>query len=207
MLLSASIIASRASVDDSDENQLLEVKKSKNLDFEQKVKIDSEAPICCHEFDLSNIINWQHLGGGPLGRYFCLPRPGTLNVHLWSRFFSGFDKINNFWQQKTTFVVFKQHDPQSVADLSGVAGDPLIAPKSTQTQKNDVLGRFSAENSSPSTIWGVWYCPNFYFLKQQQKLPTFCKKSFFLSLTPKKLQSSPKKLPHSVLLDFLASFL
>ena len=107
---------------------------------------------------------------------------------------------------KTTFVVFKQHDPQSVADLSGVAGNPLMDPKSTQTQKNDVLGRFSAENSSPSMIWGVVCCRNFYFLKQQQKLPTFCEKSSFLSLTPKKLQSSPKKLPHSVLLDFLASF-
>ena len=100
LMLSASIIASGASVDYSVENQLEEAKKSKNLDFEQKVKIDSEAPICCHEFDLSNIINWQHLGGGPLGRYFCLPRPGTFNFHLWSRFFSGFDKINNFWQQK-----------------------------------------------------------------------------------------------------------
>ena len=58
MMLSASIIASGASVDYSVENQLSEAKKSKNLDFEQKVKIDSEAPICCHEFDLSNIINW-----------------------------------------------------------------------------------------------------------------------------------------------------
>ena len=40
MLLSASIIATRAAVDDSVENQLLEVKKSKNLDFGQKVKSD-----------------------------------------------------------------------------------------------------------------------------------------------------------------------
>ena len=34
----------------------------------------------------------------------------------------------NFLATETTIVVFKQHDPQSVADLSDVAGDPLIAP-------------------------------------------------------------------------------
>ena len=48
MLLSLSIIATGAFVDDSNENQLLEVKNSKNLDFGQKVKIDSEVHICCH---------------------------------------------------------------------------------------------------------------------------------------------------------------
>ena len=30
---------------------------------------------------------------------------------------------------KNNFFVFKQHDPQRVADLSGVAGDFLIAPQ------------------------------------------------------------------------------
>ena len=57
MLLSASIIATRASVDYSVENRVSDVKKTKNLHFGQKVKIDPEAPICCHEFDLSNITN------------------------------------------------------------------------------------------------------------------------------------------------------
>ena len=108
---------------------------------------------------------------------------------------------------KTTFVVFKQHDPQSVADLSGVAGDPLIAPETLQTQKNYVFGGSAVENGSPSTIWGVKCCRNFYFLKQQQKLPTFCKKNFFLSLTHKKLQSSTKKFTNPQQLDFLASIL
>ena len=37
---------------------------------------------------------------------------------------------------KTNFVVFKQNDPQSVADLINVAGDPLIALESLQTKKN-----------------------------------------------------------------------
>ena len=92
---------------------------------------------------------------------------------------------------KTTFVVFKQHDPHSVADLSGVAGDPLIAPESLQTEKNSVFGSSAVENGSPSAIWGGQCCRNFYFLKQQQKLPTFCKKKFFLSCLTKKLSSSP----------------
>ena len=85
---------------------------------------------------------------------------------------------------KTTFVDFKQHDPQSVADLSGVAGDPLIAPESLQTEKNYVFGGSAVENGSPSTIWGVKCCRNFYFLKQQQKVSTsnyYKKKTFVVT--------------------------
>ncbi len=43
---------------------------------------------------------------------------------------------------KTTFVVFKQHEPQSVVDLIGVAGDPLVAPETLKTQKDYFLGAF-----------------------------------------------------------------
>ena len=57
MLLSASIVATGACVDDSVANPLSEPKKSKNLDFGQKVKIDSETPIFCHELDLSDVTN------------------------------------------------------------------------------------------------------------------------------------------------------
>ncbi len=57
MLLSASIIATRASVDDSVANRLSDQKKSKNLDFGQKVENDFELHICCHEYDLSDITN------------------------------------------------------------------------------------------------------------------------------------------------------
>ena len=66
MLLSASIIATWASVDYSVENQVLKVKKSRNLDFGQKVKNDFDLHICCHGNDLSNITNWQHIGGASL---------------------------------------------------------------------------------------------------------------------------------------------
>ena len=116
MLLSASIIATRASVDDSVENQLLEVKKSKNLDFGQKVKSDFEPHICCHSNDLSDITNWQHIGGEPSGRNFsrnfCLPSSGTLNFHLRCRFFSHIDKINNFRQQKQPLLFLSNMTPK-----------------------------------------------------------------------------------------------
>ena len=116
MLLSASIIATGASVEDSVENQFLDVKNTKNLHFGQKVKIDPEAPICYHEIDLSNITNWQHIGGSPSDRNFCrnfcLPRPGTLNFHLWRRFFSSFDKIINFRQQKQLLLFLTNMTPK-----------------------------------------------------------------------------------------------
>ena len=38
---------------------------------------------------------------------------------------------------KTTSVVFKQHDPQSVVDLSGVAEALILGVYGTQTRKND----------------------------------------------------------------------
>ena len=116
MLLSSSNIATWVSVDHSNENQLLEVKNSKNLDFGQKVKIDSEVHICCHTNVLSDIVSWQHIGRGPPGRNFCrnfcLPRPGTLNFHLWRRFFSLFDKINNFRQQKQLLLFLSNMTPK-----------------------------------------------------------------------------------------------
>ena len=116
MLLSSSIIATGASVDYSVENQVLKVKKSRNLDFGQKVKNDFDLHICCHGNDLSNIANWQHIGGGPSDRNFCrnfcLPRPGTLNFHLCRRFFSHFDKITNFWQQKQLLLFLSNMTPK-----------------------------------------------------------------------------------------------
>ena len=102
-------------------------------------------------------------------------------------------KLATIWwtcSSKTTFVVFKQHDPQSVADLSGVAGDPLIAPGTLQTEKNYVLGGSAVENGSPSTIWGVKCCWNSYFLDQKQNVHISCKRNFFLSSLLKKLSSS-----------------
>ena len=110
-MFSASIIVSEASVDDSVENQLSEAKKSKNLDFEQKVKIDSEAPTCCHEFDLSNIINWQHLGGGPWQK-FLPPAPWDTQFSFVESIFSGFDKINNVWQQKQLLFFLSNITPK-----------------------------------------------------------------------------------------------
>ena len=60
MLLSASIIATWASVDYSVENRVLKVKKSRNLDFGQKVKNDFDLHICCHGNDLTLFVTSLH---------------------------------------------------------------------------------------------------------------------------------------------------
>ena len=89
---------------------------SKNLDFWQILKIDFEYHICCHVYDLSNITNWQHIVGGPLWQHIsnkcCFPTAPQFNFHLWCRFFSGFDKINNFWQQKQQVLFLSNMTPK-----------------------------------------------------------------------------------------------
>ena len=102
MLLPASNIASWAHVDNSNQHPSMILRFSKNADFWQFLKIDFEHHICCHDYDLSNITNCQHIGGGLFGNKsvtnLCLPTAPQFNFHLWCRLFSGFDKINNFWQ-------------------------------------------------------------------------------------------------------------
>ena len=66
MLLPASNIASWAHVDNSNQHPSMILRFSKNADFWQFLKIDFEHHICCHDYDLSNITNWQHIGGGLL---------------------------------------------------------------------------------------------------------------------------------------------
>ena len=82
MLLVASNIESWAHVDDSIRNRSKILRFSKNLDFLQFLKIDFEHHICCHVYDLSNITNWQHIGGGPLwqqiGNKFVPPHRPTI---------------------------------------------------------------------------------------------------------------------------------
>ena len=103
VLLPASNIASCAHADNSNQHPSTILRFSKNLDFWQILKIDFEHHICCHVYDLSNITNWQHIGGGLNGNKLTtnlwLPIAPQFNFHLWCRFFSGFDKINSFWQQ------------------------------------------------------------------------------------------------------------
>jgi len=122
--------------------------------------------------------NWQQM----------LPSPCPISQFSFvAPSFFRFCSNQQFLATKTTIVVFKQHDLQSVADFSGVAGDPLIAPQHPQTQKNTVFWEFSVENSSPSTIWGVEISGNTYFLNLQNIFYIFCRKNFFLSLLLKKL--------------------
>ena len=137
------------------------------------MKIDFELHICCYEYDLSNITNWQHISRGTpgrnCGRNFCPPRPGTINFHLWCRFFSGFDKINTFWQQKQLLLFLSNITSKVFLCCFFVAATLLTAPQRPQTQKNDVFWGFSVQNCSPSTIWGVEISGNTYFLNLQKK--------------------------------------
>ena len=116
MLLSASNIASWAHEDDSSRNQSKILRFSKNLDFWQFLKIDFEHHICCHVYRLSNITIWQHIGWGPLWQHIsnkcCFPTAPQFNIHLWCRCFSGFDKINNFWQQKQQVLFLSNMTPK-----------------------------------------------------------------------------------------------
>ena len=138
-----------------------------------------------HEYDLS----W-----GPLAEISVENSTSPLSQN--SIFICGADffqiliKSTIFGNKNNFCCFFKQHDPQSVADLSGVAGDPLIVSGTVQTEKNYVFGGSAVENGSPSTIWGVKCCQNFYLFKQQQKMPTFCKRNIFLSLLLKKLSAT-----------------
>ena len=116
MLLTATNIASGAYDDNRSQNPSEILRFPKNLDFWQFLKIDFELHICCHDYDLSNIINWQHIGGGPSARNFCrnfcFLTASQSNFHLWCRFFSCFDKINNFWQQKQQVLFLSNMTPK-----------------------------------------------------------------------------------------------
>ena len=95
------------------------------------------------------------------------PAPGKIQFSFVVLIFFRYSQNRQFSATKTTIVVFRQHDPQSVAMLFFVAATPLMAPQQLQTQKNDVSGGISVENSSPSTIWGVEISGNPYFLDLQ----------------------------------------
>jgi hypothetical protein len=81
-------------------------------------------------------------------------------------------------------------------------------PEELQTGTNYVFGGFAAENGSPSTTWGVKCCQNVHFLKQQQKMPTFCKTIFFYLASPKSyriIQFFPQNSRHSYFLHHSSS--
>ena len=116
MLLLGTIIATGDHDENSKENQLSEPIFSKNLRFRQFLQIDFELHMCCHVADLSNITNWQHVGGRPSGRNFCrnfcLSLPRKLYFPLRRQFFGDVDKINNFRQQKQQVLFLSNMTPQ-----------------------------------------------------------------------------------------------
>ena len=112
--------------------------------FRHFVKNDFELHLCCHEFDLSDITNWQHIGGGPPGRNFCrnfcLPLAPALNFHLWRLFFSHFDKINNFRQQKQLLLFLSNRTPKVCCWKFPGLGTPSGPQEVFKLKKTPFLG-------------------------------------------------------------------
>ena len=119
-------------------------KISKNAFFRQFLEMDSGLHICCHGNDLSNITNWQHIGRRPSGRNFCrnfcLPLVSELNFHLWRRFFSSFDKISNFWQQKQHLLFSSNMTPKVCCQKFLGSGTPSWPQETFKLKKTPFFG-------------------------------------------------------------------
>ena len=106
---------------------------------------------------------------------------------------------------KTTSVVFKQHDPQSVADLSGVAAALILGVYSTISRKNYDFWSSPVIKESPSTIWGVNICCRFWILKiwhQKKFLITQVCVYHFYSWNEEALAKNGKSLRNWILTSY-----
>jgi len=83
--------------------------------------------ICWYEYHLSDITNWQHISGGLCGNNlatnFSPHPPSELNFHSWRRFFTLFDKINNFQQQKQQMLFLSNMTPKVLPSQMMLLGD------------------------------------------------------------------------------------
>ena len=93
---------------------------------------------------------------------------------------------------KTTFVDFKQHDPQSVADLSGVAGDPLIAPQQLETEKFTFLEALQLKMAPHRRFGGSNVAEIFIFLSSNKNCLLFVEETFFYLGRPKSYEVGQK---------------
>ena len=107
-----------------------------------ELDLDSPAWILSYQLFDTNFLNiiwgsfWQKF------RSKFLPmRPEQLNFHLWCRFFSGFDKINNFQQQKQQVLFLSNMTPKVLPTYRGV---PNIMPLPAQCPPADAKSKNSA---------------------------------------------------------------
>ena len=99
---------------------------------------------------------------------------------------------STIFSNKNNFCCFQATwSPKFVARNFWDWGPPHGSSRLLKWKTNFVFEGSFVEISSPSTIWGVECCRNFYFLKQQQKVPNFCEKNVFLSSLNKKLSARP----------------
>ena len=71
---------------------------------------------------------------------------------------------------KPTSVVFKQHEPQSVADLSGVAGALLLGVYGTISWKTLIFGAPQLKKGPHRRFGGLKFVADFIFWKYGQKI-------------------------------------
>ena len=79
-------------------------------------------------------------GGRNFCQNFCLPLVPELNFHLWRRFFSDFDKINNFRQQKQLLLFLSNMTPKVCCQKFSGLGTPSGPQEAFKLKKTPFLG-------------------------------------------------------------------
>ena len=82
---------------------------------------------------------------------------------------------------KTTSVVFKQHDPQSVADLSGVAVALILGYTALFREKTTIFGAPWLKKGPHRRFGGSSVAEIFIFLISNKNYPLFVKIFFSIS--------------------------
>ena len=147
------------------------------------MKIDFELHIYCYEYELSNIINWQHISRWPsgrnFGRNFYPPRPGALNFHLLRRFFSSVDKINTFWQQKQLLLFLSNMTSKVLLCCFLLLRPPSQPHKRLKHKKTTFSGDFPSKIAPHRRFGGSKFLATHIFSIFRKKSPLFVQKMFF----------------------------
>ena len=147
------------------------------------MKIDFELHIYCYEYELSNIINWQHISRWPsgrnFGRNFYPPRPGTLNFNLLRRFFSEIDKINNFWQQKQLLLFISNINHKVLLCCFLLLRPPSQPQKGLKHKKTTFSGDLPSKIAPHRRFGGSKFLATHIFSIFEKKSPLFVEKVFF----------------------------
>ncbi len=133
---------------------------------------------------------------GPSGRNFDRnfqpPRQITLNFHLWRRFFSGFDKINTFWQQKQLLLFLSNMSPKVLLCCFLLLRPPSQTHNGLKHKKTTISGDFPSKIAPHRRFGGSKFLATHIF-EIINKKTTFFVKKFFSYLSPTKSYGPPQK--------------